>query len=281
MNLDVLISQDISCIGQVSLVTVLPILAASGGDVSVLPTALLSTHTGGFGDNTYLDLSAEMTKIFAHWQDLQVKFNSIYLGYLGMNALKKWHSSLSKISNSDSIILIDPVMGDHGKLYHGFNAEYVEQMQKLIMQATVITPNLTEASFLLDRPELAQADLTAAPQILKQLAERFAVKQIVITGINCGKEIAIVGSDDGAKNIWQIVTPKINGNYFGSGDIFAAALLAGILHKQTLKNAAKAASTFIGSAIKDLPADRDQRLGINYASSLPAFIEKISSNLEE
>lgn len=130
MKKSILISQDLSCVGQVSMGVALPILGALGFNPSVLPTALLSTHTGGFGKNTYLDLSAEIGKIISHWQTLPITFSAIYLGYLGVKPLSTIITEIDKIA-TNSFLLLDPVMGDHGKLYSGFDSTYVDNMKIL------------------------------------------------------------------------------------------------------------------------------------------------------
>ena len=145
----VLISQDLSCMGQVSLSVALPILGACGLKPTVLPTTILSTHTGGFGNNTYLDLSHEMTQITKHWQELDISFKAAYLGYLGENALDFWLQNKELLSQK--IILIDPAMADHGKMYRGLSQQYIEKMRQLVTKATILTPNMTEAAFLLGK----------------------------------------------------------------------------------------------------------------------------------
>ena len=119
MKEKLLISQDLSCLGQVSLSVALPILGACGYQPDVLPTAILSTHTGGFGDNTFLNLSSEMSKIIAHWQDQKIDFKNLYLGYLGKEAIDFWIDHISNFKVSK--VLLDPAMADSGKLYRGLN----------------------------------------------------------------------------------------------------------------------------------------------------------------
>jgi len=127
MKEKLLISQDLSCLGQVSLSVALPILGACGYQPDVLPTAILSTHTGGFGNNTFLALNNEMSKIIAHWQDEKITFKNLYLGYLGRNAIDFWIEHISDFRNTDLLILLDPAMADSGKLYSGLDIEYVEK----------------------------------------------------------------------------------------------------------------------------------------------------------
>lgn len=174
-----------SCAGQVSLGCALPLLGALNLAPTVLPTALLSTHTGGFGENTYLDLSKEMISILQHWKTLSLKFSAIYLGYLGEKPLDVLQENLADVSTAETMLLIDPVMGDHGKLYRGFDQEYVEKMRCLISKADIATPNYTEAKLLLGEP------LTTSPvatddafETARKVQRRFNLRNIVLTGID-------------------------------------------------------------------------------------------------
>ncbi|MGQ5708764.1 pyridoxamine kinase [Lactobacillus sp. PSON] len=267
----VLISQDLSCVGQVSSEVALPILAACGYQVGLLPTAILSTHTGGFGNNTYLDLSEEMKKITNHWHDAGIDFSAIYLGYLGGGAIDFWLNELEVVDNQ--FILIDPVMGDHGKLYSGMNNEYVEKMRQLVKQATILTPNLTEAMYLLNKKiSLDNVDLAQARELAEELIEKFALSKVIITGIPLNNKIGIVGVED--KRAWSILEDKLSGSFFGTGDMFASSFLAGVLAKKGLKESAQIAGEFVKIAIKNTPNDQDRRFGPNYAAGLSYLMEE-------
>ncbi|MFQ7321776.1 MAG: pyridoxal kinase, partial [Lactobacillus delbrueckii] len=178
----VLISQDLSCVGQVSLAVALPVLGASGLQTAALPTAILSTHTGGFGENTFLDLSASLPDIWAHWDKENISFDAIYLGYLGQAASRVWEKGLEEYSRQGKLILLDPAMADHGRLYRGFDDSYVVQMQLLARQATILTPNLTEALLLLNEPvDFTEVDSHRACVCPQRLAQKFALSQVVLT----------------------------------------------------------------------------------------------------
>ena len=179
MQSQVIISQDLSGVGQVSMGVAVPLIAAFGHQPLLLPTALLSAHTG-FANNTYFDLSAQMPKILSHWQTLQLQPQAILLGYLGQSALNVWQKWLPQYADV-GIKVIDPVMGDHGQLYRGFDDTYVQAMQQLVRLATVITPNPTEAQLLLNEPISADPLLPkAATALAQRLADRFNV-DVVLT----------------------------------------------------------------------------------------------------
>lgn len=274
MQADVLISQDLSCVGQVSMSVALPLLAAANLRPDVLPTALLSTHTGGFGENTYLDLSSEMSHILQHWQKLQLRFSAVYLGYLGARPLDVILRHLSILKTPETLFLVDPVMADHGKLYRGFDMNYVAQMRRLVHPATIATPNLTEAQLLLNEAlTTSPLAIAEATQLLVRFATTFKLETAILTGIDCGDKIAVIGYEMG--KTWTLMRPKLAGNYFGTGDLFASALLAGIMKGKAVKAAADLAMEFIFQAIKLTPTPRDQRFGVDYARALPYLLEKL------
>ena len=279
MKKSILISQDLSCAGQVSMAVALPILGALGFNPMILPTAILSTHTGGFGKNTYLDLSSEMEKIIAHWETIPLSFSAIYLGYLGNNPLDILLKKIDTLS-PNAFFLLDPVMGDHGKMYRGFNENYAHQMQQLVKKADLITPNVTEAQLLLDK-ECTTGVLSSASALTlaKELNNKFKNKQILLTGIpKPDGKIGIVGVDNISQEIWQLETPKIGSSFFGTGDIFASVLLGALLHGNTLKEAAERAMHFISNTIKKNMQLNcvDPHFGLDYSLELPVLLKQLN-----
>lgn len=275
INGGVLVSQDLSCAGQVSLSVALPVLGVSGLRPTVLPTAILSTHTGGFGENTFLSLNNEMAKIIAHWQKIGLDFSAVYLGYLGKSALDFWVEKIDYFKQQNKLILIDPVMGDHGQLYRGIDEDYVVKMCKLIKSATILTPNMTEAAFLLGK-KATNNSLKCAIEFATELSSRFDIPNVIITGISLTKEkIAEAGVTNGHN--WSLIQEKLPGSFFGTGDLFASAFLAAVMHKQGLKKSCSVAADFVAQAIRETPK-QDSRLGPNYAAALPDLLKRWSNN---
>lgn len=266
----VLISQDLSCVGQVSLSVVLPILGACGLKPTVLPTAILSTHTGSFGNNTYLDLSHEMAQITKHWQELDIDFEALYLGYLGKNALDFWLQNKELVNQK--IVLIDPAMADHGKMYRGLDQQYVEEMRQLIKKATILTPNMTEAAFLLGKkPE--ENSIQTATSLAQELMAKFNIPNVIITGIDLtDDQIGEVGVTE--EKEWSLTQGRLPGSFFGTGDIFASVFLAAFMHHYSLKESCSIAADFVERAILNTPK-QDPRLGPNYAAGLSWLLKKM------
>ncbi len=271
MNEELLISQDLSCLGQVSLSVALPILGACGYQPDILPTAILSTHTGGFGDNTFLNLDSEMSKIVTHWQEQKIYFENLYLGYLGKGAIDFWLQHISTFKNSK--VLFDPAMADSGKLYRGLDADYVIKMRMLANFVTILTPNLTEACLLLDK-KYRNFSINEIEELALELKKKFDLNEVLITGIPMQDKIKIVGVSSNDKT-FVIETAKVERSFFGTGDMFASSLLAAILAGYSLKESSQIAATFVKMAIKATDLTQDKRLGPNYAGALSWLMKKV------
>ena len=147
----VLAINDISCVGKCSLTVALPIISACGVTCDILPTALLSTHTGGFTGYTFRDLSEDIPAILAHWKSLGLKYDYIVSGYLGsIDQIDMVRSVKDDFLKEGGTMIVDPVMGDNGKMYAHFDDKFVQEMKGLCRCADVIVPNLTEACLLAD-----------------------------------------------------------------------------------------------------------------------------------
>ena len=175
---------DISCVGRCSLTVALPIISAAGHDCGVLPTAVLSTHTGGFENFTYRDLTDDISPISNHWQSLGLNFDAMYSGFLGSFEQIDLVAQLFKTyKTKDSIILVDPVMADNGQLYAIYSPEMAKGMAKLCASADIIIPNITEACFMVDEEyKEGPYDKAYIENLLKKLAA-LGPKQVVLTGV--------------------------------------------------------------------------------------------------
>ncbi|MDR2360459.1 MAG: pyridoxamine kinase [Oscillospiraceae bacterium] len=246
----VLTIQDISCVGRCSLTVALPIISAAGIECSVLPTAVLSTHTGGFEGYTYRDLTGDITPIAEHWRSLNLKFDAIYTGYLGsFEQIELVSEIFDEFKAPGGTILIDPVMGDNGKLYTGFTPEFAHGMAVLCAKADVILPNLTETAFMLGEPYRDEYNAADIDALLRRLYA-LGVKAAAITGVAYEKGKLGVAAFDG-KNIKTYFNKQIDGYYHGTGDIYASAFLASYMtNGGELYGAAASAADFTVACIE-------------------------------
>ena len=187
--------QDVSCFGKCSSTVALPLISAMGVETAVIPTAVLSTHTGGFTGYTFRDLTADIPQIAAHWKTLQLHFDGIYTGYLGSREqVQIMADFFDAFRSEDTVIVVDPVMGDAGSMYAGFTPDFAVEMRKLCGKADVIAPNMTEVSLLLGIPYAEQCPLETVKTYLKQLTE-IGCPIAVITGIRNGaRAISVCGT---------------------------------------------------------------------------------------
>jgi len=239
---------DLSCFGRCSLTIALPVLSAMGCQCCPLPTALLSAHTG-FPGNTFLDLTTEMGRIADHWTAMDLQFGAIYSGFLGsadqVDTVARFFNTFKK---SDTAVIVDPVMGDHGTAYRTCTPELCRGMRVLAENSDVITPNLTEAALLLDRPyeEIRQSD---AYEVVRRLSLG-GRRSVVLTGYSSesGQTGALCFDRDSGESK-AVQTPREPQDFSGTGDLFASVLAGGVARGVPLFQAAQAAADFVRDCI--------------------------------
>ena len=269
---------DISGFGKCSLTVALPILSAAGIETSALPTAILSTHTGGISGYTYRDLTEDMRPIMQHWKSLDIQFDAIYTGYLGsfeqLDIVKEFFDTFRR---DDNLILVDPVMGDNGELYTSFTRKFAAGMRSLCQKADIIVPNLTEAALLLDEPYRPGPYTHAYIESLLRKLSELGPKQVVLTGVFFkDDELGAATYDRTTDAIDYVFTRKVPGYYHGTGDVFASALLAALLNDFTLIGSAAIAVHFTGESIRrTYEAKTDYRFGVNFEQSFPDFLKEL------
>ena len=267
---------DISGMGRCSVTVACPILSASGIETSVLPTALLSTHTGGFDGFSFLDLTDEMNKIIKHWETLDISFDAIYSGYLGsLSQIETVDTFINKFKKENTIVIVDPVMGDAGKFYSGFTTEYINGMRKLCSKADIIVPNITEALFLLDEPFTdGPYTIDYIKSLIKKIAD-IGSKKIVLTGVHFDDIEVGAASYDSETDTFSIhLAPKVEGFYHGTGDVFASVLLSSVLNGFDLGKATENAVKFThGAIVRTKKANTDTRYGVLFEQEVPNLIK--------
>jgi pyridoxine kinase len=270
---------DLSCFGKCSLTVALPILSAAGAETVALPTAVLSTHTGGFTGYTFRDLTEDIPAIVRHWSSLGLQFNAIYTGYLGsFEQLELVSQIISEFRNEHTLVCIDPVMADGGKLYASFRSDFPQGMAKLCAKADVILPNLTEAAFLLGEPyREGPYDKAYIDHVLHGLAD-LGPRRIVLTGVwtepghlGC----AVYDAESGETG--YAMSRRIEGSYHGTGDVFASALLGAFLRGFSLRDSAQIAADFTAESIqRTKEAGTDIRFGVNFEAGLPEYAKRLN-----
>ncbi len=262
---------DISCLGRCSLTVALPVLSAGGIETSIIPTAILSTHTGGFPGFTFRDLSSDILPIAEHWKSLNIRFDAMYTGYLAsFQQLEIVSELLDMFSAEDNLLFIDPVMGDNGKFYTSFYPEFAGGMTKLCSKADVIIPNLTEAALLLGE-EYRNGPYTKdyIKYLLQRLAE-LGPQKVVVTGVYFDDDrLGAAAYDRSTEEIAYILNEKIPGSYHGTGDIFGSTLLAALLNGFSLYASVEIASKYTADSIRcSYASAADRRFGVNFEYSL-------------
>ena len=269
---------DLSGFGKCSLTVALPILSAAGIETSALPTAILSTHTGGISGYPYHDLTEDMRPVMKHWKSLDIKFDAIYTGFLGsfeqLDIVKEFFDAFRQ---EDNLILVDPVMGDNGELYTVFTREFAAGMRMLCQKADIIVPNLTEAALLLDEPFHPGPYTHAYIESLLRKLGALGPQKVVLTGVYFKEdELGAATYDRTTDTIDYVFTQKIPGYYHGTGDVFASALLSALLNDFSLIDAAAIAVHFTTDSIRrTYKAKTDYRFGVNFEQSFPDFLKEL------
>lgn len=271
--------QDISCVGKCSLTVALPIISAMGIETAVIPTAVLSTHTA-FKNFTYRDLTGDLPKIAKHWKQEKFNFDAIYTGYLGsieqIDILKEF---FKQFKTPDNFIFIDPVMADNGKLYAGFDANFVKEMKKLCKMADIIVPNLTEASYMLEKEYKEIYSEQEIKDILIELSN-LGPKYVVLTGVSFkDNKLGVMSYNKETNEFFTYFNEKIPAKYHGTGDIFASTLVGAITNNNTLEEGLKIAVDYVWETINDTyKTNKKDAYGVNFETKIPYLIDRIKKN---
>ena len=273
----ILTVQDISCVGRCSLTVALPIISAAGVEAGVLPTAVLSTHTM-FPKFTFCDLTDEIEGISKTFAELDIDFDAIYTGYLGSFRQLGLVSELIDRHKSDKcMVVIDPAMADHGKLYKGFTPEFAAAMAGLCAKADLIIPNLTEATLMLGMPYTEDYDEEYIRLILKKLCD-LGAKRAALTGISFDPtKLGTYCYDSTTDSYYSYYNDKMDVAYHGTGDIFASATLGALMRGHSVESALSVAVDYTLECIKLTMADENRRTyGVNFEEALPYYIKRLA-----
>ena len=267
----ILTIQDISCIGQCSMTVALPILSACGMETCILPSAVLSSHTGGFSKPAVFDMTEAMPKIQAHWIKEGITFDGIYTGYLGSVKEIGFVQDIARtLLAPGGKLIVDPAMADHGKLYSGFDHGYVEAMKTLCAGADVVIPNITEAAMLTGQEFREVLDKQYVETLLSAMAV-LGAKCVVLTGVGfLREETGVAIWNEGEITYYH--HPKVVRPYHGTGDIFAASFVGAWLGGKKLQDAAEIAARYTQCCIENTADDPAHWYGTKFETALPELI---------
>lgn len=272
----ILTIQDISCFGKCSLTVALPILSAMGIETAILPTAVLSTHTL-FQGFTCKDLSDQLKPITDHWKKEKITFDAIYTGYLGTEEeIDTVIGIIESFRNENTLVFIDPAMGDNGKLYPAFNEHYARKNADLCAIADIADPNITEAAYLTGLPYRESYTEEYVKELLLALAA-IGTKTPILTGVSLSEgKTGAMGYDSKRKEFFRYQNDRIPAAYHGTGDIFssvlAGAFVRGIDRADALKIAADYTALTIAETLKN---PENPWYGVDFEATIPALVNSL------
>ena len=270
---DVLIFTDLSVVGGCSASSMSNILATLGHSAHILPTAILSTHTLGFGKPAIINIDSFLAEAVEHYRVQNLRFDAVCIGWLGGNGTRDICLKLLQ-NNQNAFVMLDTVMADNGKLYSNFDKGAVDIMLDLCKYADLITPNLTEALLLLGEPVTEQ--IIGEPVTVEQIGQiadrlsRLCKGMVVVKGVNIADEGRCNVCFDRAKNSLNIVKyEQIDVSFPGTGDIFSAVLVGKLLGGGSLFDAVKASTEFMSYVVKySVDNNSEVRFGVKLEKCL-------------
>lgn len=267
---------DLSGFGRASLTAIIPILSTMGIQVCPVPTAVLSSHTGDFYDYTFVDLTEHLEAYVAHWKKLNIDFDALYSGFLGSpEQIAIVSDFIDFFSREDNLTLVDPVMGDNGALYATMDEAMVKNMRRLVAKADIITPNFTEAAYLLDEAYDESIDQAGVQAWLKRLAA-MGPRTVILTSVpnKIGdKDTSVMAYDSKNGRCWKISCRYIPAHFPGTGDAFASVVVGSLLQGDSLPMAIERAVQFITAAIR-------ASYGFEYPKREGVLLERVLDTLK-
>lgn len=272
--------QDISCVGKCSLTVALPVISACGVETAVIPTAILSTHTG-FNGFTFRDLTDEITPVTEHWKKEGISFDAVYTGYLGsFRQIELMEKLFDDFRTDSNIILVDPVMADNGKLYPGFTQEFADSMANLCSKADIIVPNISEACFMLHKDYPSDGyDETYIKELLKELTG-IGAKTAILTGVSFEKgKIGVMSYDSVKDEYFCYFTDKIDKSFHGTGDIFASTVAGSLMKGLSLSGALITAANYTKASIEETVKHAEHNwYGVDFETAIPVLLQELENN---
>ena len=264
--------QDVSCVGQCSATVALPLISACGVECAMLPSAVLSNHTGGFSGWTFRDLTADIAGIEAQWQKEQIRFDAFYTGYVCPSQIDPILSVMAHCAQPGALRFVDPVMADNGVMYAGFPPDFTRQMARLCAGADYLLPNLTEAAFLLERPPVLEGYDAAFVERTIEGLHALGAKNVVLTGVSFEPGLLGTAVSDGAKIVYDF-NPRLKWTSHGTGDVFASVFAGAVMRGRSLPEAAALAADIVCAAIAATPDDH--WYGVAFEAAIPELCDRL------
>jgi len=262
---------NLSGFGRASLTVIMPVLSTMGVQVCPVPTAILSNHTGGFENFSFVDLTDSMEEYINNWKLLNLEFDCIYSGFLGsIRQIEIVLDFIDYFSSKDNLIVIDPVMGDDGKLYSTMNKNMISQMKKLVNKADIITPNFTEATFLLNKCYVKTVEDEEIKNWAIELSD-MGPRIVIITSVpdsKDNKDTSVIAYDRKNNAFWKVSCKYIPAYYPGTGDIFTSVIIGSLLQGDSLPIALNRGVQFITQCI-------NASYGFNYPKREGVLLERV------
>lgn len=267
---------DISGFGKCSLTVALPLISAAGIETVCLPTAVLSTHTGGFEGYTYRDLTDDIPKIAEHWKSIGISFDAIYSGFLGsFRQVSMVKDFVKEFKKENTLYIADPCMADFGKMYSVFDKKFAKEMTSLCALADIILPNITEACFMTDTQYISGVQSREYIETLLKKLSALGPKNVILTGVSFEKGKLGAASFDG-KEISYYFNDELEGTFHGTGDVFTCAFTDAVLTGFSIKDAVRIAVNFTFDCIKRTKLSTpDTRYGVDFERGIPYLLKEL------
>ncbi len=266
---------DLSGFGRASLTVIIPILSRMGIQVCPLPTAVLSTHSK-FSDFHFVDLTHALPPMIDHWKKLNLKFDAVYSGFLGSHQQIEIVTQFIEDFRHEAIkIIVDPVLGDNGRIYAPLSEAHVTEMKSLITHAHVITPNLTEAAYLLDEPYTEYIETGRIKEWIMRLADK-GPEIVIVTSVRTGRdqaETAVIAYHRSDNRFWRVACNYLPTEYPGTGDAFASVVTGALLQGDSLPIAIDRAVQFTSMGVK-------ATFGYEYNNVEGILLERVLNQLD-
>ena len=270
----ILTIQDISCVGQCSLTVALPILSACGLETAILPSAVLSTHSVGFRDFTFRDLTEDIPAIQHHWQQEGIRFQAVYTGYLGSaRQIEMVKDICRNLLVPGGKKIVDPAMADRGELYPVFDMDFVQEMKKLVGEGDIVLPNITEASLLTDTEYREEYDEEYICGLVDGI-HRLGAGIVVLTSVSYdAHSTGVLVSEQGKQTYYR--HELLDRGCHGTGDVYASSFVGAYMHGKTVPEAALIAADYTLACIKNTLDDPDHWYGVKFEPVLGELIEAL------